>query len=307
MPRFILPVSGTQSQAFGNDFIDPVTKKWYYKQIIGQNGHNGNDYAVNTGTPVLASGDGTIYFEGWGQNSSWMGVPAGICVLINHGDVFTGYAHLQSTIVNRGQQVKQGQVIGFSDSSGAATGPHLHFEFIPSPTNWNNGYAGRVNPTNYLNQGTSAPTGSNKDMTPNLIRKTYYFFNGATPTQAEIDFHMSKSNPDSFINGFGDTPLWVMLSREKANLIAEKDSAVTVRDIAIQERSKLAETLGQSNAEVTRLTQEITSHDDKIAELNKLVESKNTELAKVQQSGNLEAASIGQLFEALVNKITRRS
>jgi len=142
MARFILPVNGQRTQNFGGNAA-------YYKQY-GQLGHNGWDIAVNTGTPVVASADGTIFFEGWGQNSSWMGAVAGIAILINHGDAFTGYAHLSSTIVSKGQRVVQGQLIGYSGATGGVTGPHVHFETFPGTPNWNNGYAGRVDPTNYI-------------------------------------------------------------------------------------------------------------------------------------------------------------
>lgn len=142
MARFILPVDGKRTQNFG-DNTD------YYKKF-GQLGHNGWDIAVPVNTPVRASADGTIYFEGWGQNSSWMGSIAGICVIINHGDSFTATAHMNSTIVNKGQKVVQGQIIGCSGATGTVTGPHVHFETFPGSPNWKNGYAGRVNPSNYL-------------------------------------------------------------------------------------------------------------------------------------------------------------
>ena len=121
----------------------------YYKQF-GQVGHNGIDMGANAGTPVYAADDGTIAFEGWGQNHSWMGTPAGICVLINHGGSYAGYAHLQETVVSKGQAVSKGQVIGYVGSTGAATGPHLHFEMLPLSPNFKNGYAGRINPMPYI-------------------------------------------------------------------------------------------------------------------------------------------------------------
>lgn len=133
--------SGTVSQSFG---ANPD----YYKQF-GQKGHNGIDYAV-TYVPVYASEAGKIYFEGYGQNNAWMGSVAGICVLIDHGTIYTGYAHLERTIVNKGQTVTKGQLIGYSGASGQATGPHLHFEVLKKPVNINNGYYGRVNPNPYF-------------------------------------------------------------------------------------------------------------------------------------------------------------
>ena len=140
------PSVGKVTQIFGKD-------PEYYKQF-GELGHNGIDIAANLGDPVVASADGTIVFEGRAYSgaegfSSWMGDPAGICVLIDHGDFYTGYAHLSKTIVNVGQKVKRGQKIGKAGATGAANGVHVHWEVLPKPVNFGNGYAARVNPTNY--------------------------------------------------------------------------------------------------------------------------------------------------------------
>lgn len=123
----------------------------YYAQF-GQKGHNGIDYGQNAGTVVYASEAGTIHFEGWGQNNLWLGQVAGISVLIDHGTFYTGYAHLQKTIVSKGQKVTKGQVIGYVGATGTATGPHLHFEVLPKPVNINNGYYGRTNPAPYFKE-----------------------------------------------------------------------------------------------------------------------------------------------------------
>ncbi|MBS1696419.1 MAG: M23 family metallopeptidase [Actinobacteria bacterium] len=113
-------------------------------------GHNGIDYKVGQGTPVYAADAGSVTFEGFGQNNSWMTGMAGICVLLRHGDKYTGYAHLSRTVVNNGQQVSKGQLLGYSGSTGASTGPHLHFEVLPLNPNFNNGYAGRIDPAPFL-------------------------------------------------------------------------------------------------------------------------------------------------------------
>ena len=93
-----------------------------------------------------------ISFEGWGQNHSWMTSMAGISVLIWHPslNIYTGYAHLNSTIINNGQTVTRGQLIGYSGSTGNSTGPHLHFEVLPRNPNFSNGYSGRIDPLPYI-------------------------------------------------------------------------------------------------------------------------------------------------------------
>lgn len=156
MSRFIYPTDAPLSQGFG---ANPD----YYKQF-GENGHNGLDFAAAIGTPVKASADGVVFFEGDGSATSWMGSIAGYCIILDHGDIYTGYAHLSSTIIDKGQSVKQGQVIGYSGRSGTATGPHLHFEFIAKPFFFGNGYGGRVDPKNYLTQGDDMATVNKGDV-----------------------------------------------------------------------------------------------------------------------------------------------
>lgn len=137
---YIKPVKDKVTQTFG------ANAAWY-RANVGQKGHNGIDYGSKYGTPVKAVADGTVEFEGWGQNLSLAGSVAGIYCLIKHSKHRSGYAHLSRTIVNKGQKVKQGQVIGYTGNTGLVTGPHLHFEMFPAGSiNINNGYYGRVNP-----------------------------------------------------------------------------------------------------------------------------------------------------------------
>ena len=86
--------------------------------------HRGTDYAAPRGTPVYAAGDGRVVEAGYTR-------PNGNYVFIQHGEGFkTHYLHLYKKRVKRGDRVKQGQVIGTVGSTGAATGPHLHYEFL---------------------------------------------------------------------------------------------------------------------------------------------------------------------------------
>lgn len=85
--------------------------------------HNGIDFAAPRGTPVYATADGTATFVGRKG-------PSGNLVVIMHaGGVQSGYGHLQSFAkgLKRGDEVRQGEVIGTVGSTGRSTGPHLHF------------------------------------------------------------------------------------------------------------------------------------------------------------------------------------
>ncbi|MDA8738364.1 peptidoglycan DD-metalloendopeptidase family protein [Luminiphilus sp.] len=86
--------------------------------------HRGTDYAAPRGTPVYAAGDGRVVEAGYNRSN-------GNYLFIQHGEGFkTHYLHLTKKRVARGDRVKQGQVIGTVGSTGAATGPHLHYEFL---------------------------------------------------------------------------------------------------------------------------------------------------------------------------------
>lgn len=108
---------------------------------------NAIDFAMPSGTAVLAAAGGTVYYEGWSTGG-------GIIALIDHGNNrCTIYAHLSSTIINGGQRVAQGQQIGTSGATGNATGPHLHFDVVYCNTQLSREIA------NTVERGTSYPTG----------------------------------------------------------------------------------------------------------------------------------------------------
>ena len=84
--------------------------------------HQGLDIGANMGTTVTAAAAGTIISAGWYGGY-------GNYILIDHGGhMSTGYGHLSRIFVSNGQQVQRGQAIGAVGSTGASTGPHLHFE-----------------------------------------------------------------------------------------------------------------------------------------------------------------------------------
>ena len=88
--------------------------------------HRGTDFAAPTGTPIMASGSGTIKKAGWCGGG-------GNCVVIKHNSTYqTVYAHMSKFAkgIKKGIRVKQGQTIGYVGSTGKSTGPHLHYEVI---------------------------------------------------------------------------------------------------------------------------------------------------------------------------------
>ena len=117
-----LPQSFTITSQFGYR-TDPFTGEISY--------HSGTDIAAPYGTPVLAAAGGTVTVAN--ATDPWGG-SYGYYVKIQHDGTFdTLYAHCSGICVTPGQQVRQGEVIGYVGSTGNSTGNHLHFEV------WENG------------------------------------------------------------------------------------------------------------------------------------------------------------------------
>ena len=95
--------------------------------ILGYNKmHRGTDFAAQSGTPIMASGSGTV------TRARWCG-GGGNCVKIKHNSTYeTIYAHMKSFAkgIKEGRKVRQGQIIGYVGSTGMSTGPHLHYEVV---------------------------------------------------------------------------------------------------------------------------------------------------------------------------------
>lgn len=99
--------------------------------------HNGVDLAAYLGNPVYATRSGTVTVTDY----EWDG--AGNYVFINHGDGFSSvYMHMDYYIVEAGDYVSAGEVIGYVGTTGLSDGPHLHFGIA-----YNGTY---VNPVNYI-------------------------------------------------------------------------------------------------------------------------------------------------------------
>lgn len=127
-----------------------ISQRWgenpeYYAKL-GMKGHNGVDFAVPIGTPIMACHDGTIQFSGIDSVRSLT-----VCIDSPDGTLRTLYCHLSESKVQVGQVVKRGDVIALSGNTGNfTTGPHLHLGTRPLPAQMDNGWNGAVNPFNYF-------------------------------------------------------------------------------------------------------------------------------------------------------------
>lgn len=109
----------------------PFYPGYYSCPVIGRlsqglHGRNSVDLAAPIGTPLRASADGTITISK--SNGTWNGGYGNYVVISHSNNTQTLYGHMLKTIVNPGDQVKKGQIIGYIGISGMTTGPHVHFE-----------------------------------------------------------------------------------------------------------------------------------------------------------------------------------
>lgn len=123
--RFIWPTPGSYW----------VTSHFGWRAKYGRF-HYGTDIGCATGTRIVAMADGRVTYVGWpGSAYHWA---YGKMIVVDHGNgAQTRYGHLSAFNCYPGQQVKAGQVIGYTGNTGRSSGPHLHFEIRFNGTPYN--------------------------------------------------------------------------------------------------------------------------------------------------------------------------
>jgi murein DD-endopeptidase MepM/ murein hydrolase activator NlpD len=151
----IQPVANKDLDRIASGFgyrIDPIYKTMKF--------HSGLDFTAPSGTPIYATGDGTV------EEASLSDVGYGNHVVINHGYGYKSlYGHMIRIKAKRGQAVKRGDVLGWVGSTGKSTGPHCHYEVSK------NGI--KVDPV-------------------------YFFYNDLTPEQFDRMLKIARSGNQSF-------------------------------------------------------------------------------------------------------------
>ncbi len=147
---FTLPIRGSFA----------ISSGWYYQEQYGGGIHRAIDYSAIRGTQILAAYGGQV-IQVVKNIPDETGTNYGNYVLIDHGNGYkTRYAHMlcNSSTVNVGEYVSQGQLIGSVGNTGLSTGPHLHFDcsYNGEPVDtygWYSGnissYIGGCNPDEY--------------------------------------------------------------------------------------------------------------------------------------------------------------
>ncbi|MFZ2488193.1 MAG: LysM peptidoglycan-binding domain-containing M23 family metallopeptidase [Anaerolineae bacterium] len=117
-----LPTPAPQDMAYGDgQFIWPLAGGVLTQGF--RTGHRAIDVGAPIGTPVYAADNGVVLKSEYGTDGY------GGRVIIDHqNDYVTLYAHLSQSIVQAGDLVREGQIVGYVGSTGNSTGPHLHFE-----------------------------------------------------------------------------------------------------------------------------------------------------------------------------------
>jgi murein DD-endopeptidase MepM/ murein hydrolase activator NlpD len=144
--EMVLPLVGTRiSSRFGlrQDPTNPSKTQ----------GHGGIDIAAPIGTPIVSPADGSVIASGFDDKHG-----GGNYLRIKHTNNFiTGYAHLSTGLVSKGDTVKQGEKIALVGNSGAhTTGSHLHFT-VTTPNNE------KIDPEDYFNWPSSDQTNNSKN------------------------------------------------------------------------------------------------------------------------------------------------
>lgn len=104
--------------------------------------HYGQDFSVPYGTEIYATGDGTVIESGWNSGGF------GNYIVIDHGNgLRSTYGHLSDIKVVKGMNVKRGDLIGLSGSTGTSSGPHLHYQIEK--------FGEHKDPINYFNDDMS--------------------------------------------------------------------------------------------------------------------------------------------------------
>jgi len=144
-----LPFEGVfpLTQEFGAHLSPEYSKIDYVD--LGLLGHDGVDFGIPSGTPIVAAASGKVVLAGRGLY--------GITIILEHPWGQSFYGHLSRVAVKEGDIVTSGQLIGYSGNTGFSLGPHLHFTILPSIHNSANGYLGKIDPLPFLGMknGTS--------------------------------------------------------------------------------------------------------------------------------------------------------
>jgi len=159
--KIVRPFSGSYPVTFkfGED------PDWYHKAFF--EAHNGIDYGMPVGTPLLACDKGTLLFADHLPDLDGRGI------ILNHSWGQSYYWHTSEELAKYGTEIEKGDPIGYSGATGFATGPHLHFGIrVNNPDSLN--IRGFIDPEPYFEDMVTTP------QPPSPINKTHIVLPGDT-------------------------------------------------------------------------------------------------------------------------------
>lgn len=128
-----------------------ITQEWGVNPSayarFGLKGHNGIDFRAAVGTPVYAPHDGKIKEKANDTNGY------GLYLKVESDVEGSVLGHFSKFAVNLGQEVKEGDLLGYSGNTGNSTGPHLHWGYYKHPRNRGDGYGGFINQKGLISSG----------------------------------------------------------------------------------------------------------------------------------------------------------
>lgn len=266
------------------DFNDACCRADYAK--FGLQGHNGQDYGLPTGTKVVAPHNGKV-IEATLDPQGY-----GLYIKIENSIEGSVLAHLKEFRVGVDDVISEGQLIAYSDNSGNSTGPHLHWGYYRFPRNRQNGFAGFIDQTQYLN--ANIPDAildqlkkENDDLKAQVadeIKKKNETYQELVETkqsrdglQAQVD--LLKNDLIQIGNQLGTTGDFDVIAKKIGELISQEDLNVKIaqitkeRDIIKQQYDDIEKQLQPALKENNLFKTDLYETQDNLRIANERIES----------------------------------
>lgn len=240
----------------------------------GYRGHNGLDIGLNFQN-VYAETAGTVEFVG-------DGLSYGNLIIIRADDGTKHYyAHLQTFYVGVGNRVNRSDVIAISGNTGLVTGPHLHYGIKGSDVN--NGYAGYIDPVEYLNNIKEQEMSSEQ-----YIRDLYQALLYREADGGGLAYHQTL-DPISAFNSIYNSPEAVNVRNERQTLISRaKDLSIHLNDLT-EDLAVIEKRLNDSIAVSTDLSSKLADRDSLLSARDAEIASLKNEILRLQTANSIPA------------------
>lgn len=231
-----------------------------YKKF-GLKGHDGIDFALPTGTEVVAPHEGivtAVKFDAGGY---------GNYIKIEGSGEGSVLAHLLVSFVKEGERVGEGQKVGLSDNTGNSTGPHLHWGYFRIPRDKTNGYAGYIDQAPFLkenmdNQKIIDELRKERDSNYNLFRD----LRQAITTALELSEESTTDTIVRSINAYkGNAAKSEELQKQLDRIITATDEQVSTLNTQLTSKDELIKNLQLQQGDlVTPYIEQLQSKDEQI-------------------------------------------